>query len=388
MERASPHSSRSCEYSDRNVVTPNESVDQMIPLAQSAFNAAVGDDRVVLSLDHADDITSVKRLHSAIDGKPRDGRRYRLDMANLTGNNIHSRVNAKWGALVTNLLMGESFQNASVELQPPTRPAANTQLARSGMLFALARHRDLEMADNSESYARDNFSRWERDWVPTKPQLTLFDLGGDNVAPTSVENKVVAFLNPRSSRIEVNARKNAIYPWLQGFLGAVEHNTTMDVLRDLSVVTTELLDNVRDHAQSKNSFLVISEVNGSHKNRGSLQLVIVDDGRGMQKTINEQHLSDDPNQYLLACLNDKAPVRTGGRGDGLAKIIRRTKKYRGEIFVASGPTSDGTTVLVDHDYARSETVDAINADKDLGVQGTVVVLKLPHAEMSRKSRLL
>ncbi|MDV6310737.1 hypothetical protein R3Q15_02280 [Gordonia amicalis] len=356
------------------------------PMGQSAAveRGPTTDAPVELELDSASKIDAVQnfsaKLTPMVSGRSDS---FRLNFEHLTGSNAGSRLDTRWGALVANILMQDRFQHAHVEVTPPRKMAAATQLARTGLMYALARHHDLEFSGDDGEFAR-KCQPWKRDWVPVKPQLSLFDLGGEGIEPTAVGEKVVAFVNPRSSRIEVNARRNAIYPWLLEYMGTAKSATTMEVLDDLSTTTTELIDNIQEHARTRNGILTISEVSGDHRERGSVQIVALDDGQGVPASIRERDPSADVESVMLGYLNGTQEARSGGRGAGFRKLAELAAKYHARLTVASGPFEKGAkTILIDHDFAGDHIVRTVDHNENIDIHGTVVVIRIPHDTLTR-----
>ena len=338
---------------------------------------------VDLKIRDMDELRAVTEMVHKFADRPASGPSgYRLDLKDLTGLHNGSRVDARWGAMLTNLLMQSEFQEARVELLPPEFSAARTQLARVGMMYALARHPDLSVISDSDGF-RELCGTWRRDWVPVRPDLTLFDFGSEGTQPTSVADKVVAFVNPRESRIEVNARRNAIFPWLHDYLGAATGGTTMEVLDSLSSVTTELIDNIQEHASTNDGLLTISEVGHSPSDRGSVQLVAIDSGCGIPSSVLAREPEVDPAVRLAEYLNGESTSRAGGRGRGLQRIVEVVREYNGRLTIASGPDSEGETLFVDHQFSDNAENILVSCRPDFGIRGTVVVLRLTQRSLVR-----
>lgn len=308
--------------------------------------------------------------------------RYGLDLRKLSGKATEAR--SKFGPLLTNLLLSERAQSLPLDVHTPRDATAVAHLARAGVLFALSRHHDQRIVtdDNLPACGEtdDWLKLWRRDWKSIAPRRTLFEItpGLHSDEPEAMGDKIVAFLNPRPSRIDVESRQNAIYPWLVDFFGRsgeTSRDLRREVLRDVSSVTNELLDNIRDHARADQAFLILSGTGRGQKRM--LQLTVVDNGCGIPKSIlrNKYENSDTPMTYIANSLAGTQPKRSRGRGDGLAEIGRVTDKYQGNLVLATGPTDDNRTILVDHQFS-AENTDISPKELPLGIGGTVVVVRL------------
>lgn len=315
-----------------------------------------------------------------------DTRELELDFSHVSGRALGHQIVGKWGPLLSNLLLRAQLRDVPIEVIAPSQSAA-AQFARSGLLFALARHGRVTAHGESRPFLTE-LNPWRNDWQPVAPRSTLFEIPTeiDGVDPKRMGNKVVAFLNPAPSRIDVEARENAIYPWLRDLTKSNEYmdtSTRMEILRDISTITSELLDNIRDHADSSLSYMTLWSI-GSGVNQ-SLQMCIVDNGKGIPESVEKRHTNVEAADYLLQALNGSLPRRSRGRGDGLAKVSRTTQKYGGNILIATGPTAEGKSLLIDHDFSSSREIHAPTVE-NVGIIGTVVVAQLSIGKALHKSQ--
>jgi hypothetical protein len=363
--------------------------------------ASTADHAATVKVDGLSGRTALRALAGRLDQLRNDdlNQTVALDLSNLRGQN--KRVTPQWGAVLTNLLMTQ-FEDVPLKVELPTDATAQLQLARSGLCFALARHRRLRwdlLPDAGERVLR----RWRADWQPAAGQQALFNFEserGDDV-PAQVEREFVAFLNPnRAPRSSDRPDQAAVtYPWLREL---VHVEPELAVLRerlakDLSRATSELLDNVRRHAQMPPSgqcsiSLFITGNGGLDQSR--LYLSVLDTGVGIPHTIRRNYagagvvdaLSDA--DMLSAACNGQLPRRERDRGRGLNRIQGLVQRTQGRLFVATGPSETGSLV-VEHraDDDKDSRVQAQWVD-GLRVTGTVVVVSfvLRNGLLAQKER--
>lgn len=312
-----------------------------------------------------------------------------FQMANITGRG-QNRVSPKWGPVLTNILLRQLAELGPVTLALPASESAQQQIARSGLLFALARHPGLAVRDTSPQLERD-LSKWSRNWVPTDFEQTLFSIPGedDTSLPQDLGRDLVAFLNPILSSVEPSSEDidSVIYPWLRNLLSEARvHDAAVrkHVLRDISFATNELLNNVRDHARigyHGNCALSLFAT-GSSAADSRIYMSVVDDGVGMPRTLRDRPTSQvSDGQLVIDAFAGSLPRRHRGRGEGLSIVRDIADKYGGSVFAAAGPSELGSVV---YEHNSSEQA-ACKYVEDLHVKGTVIVLCLPTARMADNS---
>lgn len=338
----------------------------------------------VNSANSAEDVRAFNLdLRSAIDClQPNNAIALHLD--SLTGQ-IPQKSVGRYGPLISNILLNDINIKTPLKVSPPSSSSSAAQLARSGVMYALARHKsDLRTTNQWSTDSENNFfsglDRWRQDWQPVAPKSTLFELSSEieGIEPDQFDDHVVAFLNPSPSRIDLEARENAIYPWLRKIIPNAKSKNAKErtrILRDISSVTTELLDNILDHAGASQSFMIISAIRS--RSGPTLQISIVDNGRGVAGSLAKKY-SDvkDTASYLTAAFNGQLSRRAKGRGYGLSQVATVVNEYKGSILFATGSAEVDKTTVFDHNFAHSDVIKSAKLD-NLGIRGTVAVVRLP-----------
>jgi len=307
-----------------------------------------------------------------------------LDLSELRGQD--RRVTPQWGAVLTNLLMTE-YGDLPFTVALPRDTSAQLQLARSGLWFALARHKGVQWDSLPDAQDRV-LRRWRADWQPANGQQALFTFVGDRAddVPKQIERELVAFLNPnRVPRSSDRLDRDAItYPWLRDLVHVnPEMASNRELLaKELSLATKELLDNVRHHANVRpdgqcSISLFITGDGGLDRSR--LYLSVLDTGVGIPSTIRRNYvgvanvsaLSDA--EMVSAAFNGQLPRRQRDRGRGLNRIQALVQRTQGRLFVAAGPSESGAVVIEQRLDDQHPTVKAHHMD-GLNVNGTVVVV--------------
>jgi hypothetical protein len=301
-----------------------------------------------------------------------------LDLSDL------QRVTPSWGAVLSNILASHAKASSSLSVHLPSpATAANLQLARAGMYFALARHPGLEWDLDSSSALR----RWRHDWAMAEVESPLFEFGSEEVlteVPTtfSDDGRIVAFLNPiLAPRKEAPEFQKAVtYPWLrhmmkhQGDFDPAEENR---LHRQISFFTWELLDNIEEHAKlrtGKNCSLATFVTRGR---RNLLNMCVMDTGIGVLASLEKRYPGADEIDIVTHALTGTLPLRGPGRGHGLHHIIKLLGEFPGsEFFLASGPTRDGGSIVATWN-AETQHVLAPVKVPGLRMQGTVVLITMP-----------
>ncbi|WGY01810.1 ATP-binding protein [Nocardioides sp. QY071] len=311
-----------------------------------------------------------------------------LDLSEL------SDIDATWGAVLSNVLVSlREARNLMVHM--PSAPRAHTQLARSGMYFALARHPGFDWQQDLHGW-NDHLARWRRDWRPADLQDPLFDLAGEWVAreePNPFDDQLVAFLNPdRTPREDApNDQAAVVYPWLRHLMrhdGEVDPSEELDLHRKISLVTWELLDNIREHAHLSRAGQSSLATFATKGRPNHLNLYVMDTGVGIPASLRSR-LGDDPGSdtdSVAAALNGELALRGRSRGNGLRRIVSLVESMPGaSMFLASGPTTSRGSVVAELS-GGSKASKAVDAHTDarvrarevpVSMQGTVVVVKLP-----------
>ncbi len=305
-----------------------------------------------------------------------------LDFSHLAGG--HNKVSPQWGAVLANLLACR-YRDRMFSVDLPENAAANRQMARAGLYFSLSRHPGLDwksLDDASDALLR----RWLQNWEPAIPHQALFDVPhfDDRPGPTTLDEKLVAFLNADSyPRHEAESNQAAVlHPWLRRLIprhGSDQLDEAM--LVEVSRIVSELLQNVRHHAQLPADGLCSVSAfttRGSGIAGDRLYLSVFDTGVGMPATLEERSFSPDvpPALRVEAAFNGEMPSRARDRGRGLHRITCLVNDFGGSVFAATGSGTDETYIV---DHAGSNDDYSVQAREQAGVNmtGTVVVVALP-----------
>jgi anti-sigma regulatory factor (Ser/Thr protein kinase) len=295
-----------------------------------------------------------------------------------------SEIDATWGAVLSNVLVGGLRNARNVHVHMPDASTAHAQMARAGLYFALARHQGLDLSDSRGWEA--HLTRWRKDWHPINLQEPLFNLVGERIGteePDPFDDQLLAFLNPDRQPPEDTPRDQeaVVYPWLrtlmkQGTVG--DSAAARDLHHRLSVVTWELLDNIRDHAllpRDGQSSLATFATRG-RPNR--LHICVMDTGVGIPSSLRSRLDDDSRNdkQLLTAALKGELPKRGRDRGHGFERIVSLiSSQHGGRLFLASGPTADGGAIVAECS-AKSAGV-KVEVEPNVKMNGTVALVTLP-----------
>lgn len=333
--------------------------------------------RIALSASLGTSDEVVKTTSSLLDAFA-DGALVDLDLTDLR------RITPSWGAVLSNVLAGASSTSRLKVHLPDPAGAANLQLARAGIYFALARHPGLEW----DGYiTKKTLGRWRRDWTMAEVQSPLFNFESEQVltevpANFADDGRIVAFLNPtRAPRKEAPDFQNAVtYPWLRNLMvhrGAWDPAEESRLHRQISYFTWELLDNIEEHAKlgSGNNCSLATFVTRGRRNL--LNMCVMDTGIGVPASLVKRHPDTEEVDLVIEALAGKLPLRGPGRGNGLHRIIKQLQEERaGELFLASGPTADGGSIVANWNAERND-VPKVEKVSRLPMRGTVVLLTMP-----------
>jgi anti-sigma regulatory factor (Ser/Thr protein kinase) len=310
-----------------------------------------------------------------------------LDVAKAKGPEVISlsfaaeRVDPNWGAVLS-VVLASKYADLPLRVSFPDQPVDQLKLARSGIFFALSRHRALQV--QSEVRDRTLLEAWRHNWTPADYQQPLFsfpELADTAARPTKIGSGLVAFLNPdRVPPIDRRLDTEAVmFPWLTDLMRQRRmHNTRawrQYVCRKTSYATSELLDNVREHARLSDRGLCSLSAFVSRDNR--LHLSATDTGQGVLASLGQQLPGLEGEEALRRVLSGEPSEMGRGRGYGLSSIVRLVRQLgpKAGLFVASG-TGTGRSVIVDY-RGGTDTAPLPRAVEDLTMHGTVVALTIP-----------
>jgi hypothetical protein len=308
-----------------------------------------------------------------------------VDVAELV-DGTHHHLSVAWGAVVANVAASAISSQTALTVELPTSQQTRLQAGRSGLLFALARHRGLDW-DSLRKADRALIEAWTNDWQPADVRQPLFSCGVDPADVSAPDREIVAFLNPdRAPRSHTMNDQNAVvFPWLRAMMADAADDGEQwreALLGETALAAQELLDNVRQHAHLGHSDLcsVSYCITANDATGGAqLHLTVFDNGRGIPRTaarhFDEHHDADDPLSLVDAAFNGELPNRLCDRGRGLNRLTHLAQRRRGRLFAAtSNPGGDGSVVV---DFRPDDSTVASQYLPGLEVTGTVVVLTLP-----------
>jgi hypothetical protein len=176
---------------------------------------------------------------------------------------------------------------------------------------------------------------------------------------------------PNHHFIEITHLASNIYNLNDAFLDIFDayFDLNPESLNSLVFVFDELICNTTRHCQSKNGGYYFCQKN---INSNTIEVIIVDSGIGIQKSLNRAF----PHYNELTCLEEciKFGVTCGdGRGHGLYFIAELLKRNKGELITISGFShlhiKNGEQVLGSNPYFQGTIVKCIfNLDNTLPIE--------------------
>lgn len=279
-----------------------------------------------------------------------------LDFSHLAST---ANIDPRWGAVLSNVITRVT-RDRPLDVDLPEGAAAQTKLARAGLLFALARHPKLRSTHLSQLES-DALSPWRRNWQPVQADQALFDdvdaLVGE---PSVIRHRLVSFLNPNEvPRDFVRSEKAPlVHTWLRNLVGResfVDKRYLAQLLRDITVITDELLDNVRNHALVGPSGQCSLSLFATRGQTMRIYVTVMDTGRGIPNSLSEKYgdMIGTPMLGLQRALGGELDSYARDRGRGLSRIREIVERRRGRLFIASGPLESGEqSMSVDTDFAE------------------------------------
>lgn len=307
----------------------------------------------------------------------------RLDFSSLSYNR-QARISPQYGAILGNLIVSR-YSELPLVVQFPEAPTAQLQLARAGILFALARHQRLHVNNEEDgTFASSMLTAWRSNWTPADSQLALFDYSGsvDGEQPRPLDRNLLAFLNPdqlNQRQREMNTEA-VMYPWLHELMTQKDVVTTRSWRRYLSrqanITTTELLDNIRYHASLRTADLCAMTAFTTGDTR--LYLSVSDTGVGVASSLAGRYGEQESVAAFKRALEGKLPLGPRGSGRGLSDLIDRVNELGARFFCASGPGPEGAgALIVDHRGDLQAPVPDVEHVPGLAMRGTIVMVTLP-----------
>lgn len=306
-----------------------------------------------------------------------------LDLSPL-GEESAKRTHRTWGAVFANALLSE-IGNHPLKVTLPSSTNGRSQLARSGVLFALSQrnHEQTEFDESDLPFVE----KWRTDWKPNDRDFAnrLFDDSSDLANPLEVQDgRFVTFINPHhrttnESLVREVAHDQAM-PWATRLISRIAHGLSDDARQDLieavSGVVTELVWNV-GHAfvnqsgrsstvppDRRRSYVqVYSTDGGGEASHNRLHIVVCDSGHGIVRTLRPKLAAADrayseameskgsgfgDDQIVRSLLRAELPPFGQASGVGYERITRILTDFGGTFDLVSGSVDQsgvGSTVI-------------------------------------------
>lgn len=322
-----------------------------------------------------------------------------LDREGVSGSRM--RISSTWGSVLTNLLLG-LHPGTELRVSLPTNHGVLLQLARAGVVFAIAQHPHCTVLGATDRFTKD-LDRWREDWQPADPAQTSFFDDDNWASPEEVEPRFLAFLNPDRSPMATGDadRTNAIAPWLHALTRRVLTDPVGrdQLLSDVSMAVNELAENIVYHAKlidRDSCYVFVYATKGpSGDSANRLSIVAHDTGIGIDATLDpvfDSHETVDAASRVAAPFNGQMPRYGRDRGKGLARVISMARRRGGaSVFAATSLSEDPTGAIVLSGRQRGEFVPKRVAN--LPIKGTIVSVsfklsfpKSPRSEVRHAQR--
>lgn len=299
-------------------------------------------------------------------------------------------------ALLASLLLDRRYAHVTVLAVLPADPVAMLQLARSGLLFALAQrtgrtHVTVERDSDVLGDALDDvLEEWRKPWRPADYAFRRRVLaqqheerhGGTGGGP--VQDRLVTFVNPHMvsrARVNIELTSNVVVPWLQQLVEepppinrALSEGVRLPDVSQPAWLLDELVFNLADHAfdsySEARSYVQLFSTRASDNAPDRLHLTVWDNGLGLLPTLRSKAGSDLADEELLTELLENRLRYRRGRGKGLAEAIKVVRARGGTATVVSAGSNGQGTVLA---HVAGTGVETLSADW-LTTGGTLVML--------------
>lgn len=326
-----------------------------------------------------------------------------------------AHVDQLTAVLLASLLLSPAARDVDVRVRLPHSQRALHQLARGGLLFALA-NRDEARTKVHFTTGTENqlplfdvtgmlreLEPWRRNWRPadrafrramhataaTRPLEIDERLSG---ATSVIGTNFVTFINPHKSSatgIQRELTANLAVPWLAQMLHG---DANRQMLADVAEILDETLANINEHAFSAatphKSSAVQLYVTETHTRGQShtVHLLVLDTGMGIPASLRPKipHLADsDDEEVLEFSVSRSRQDRYYGRarGNALPDLCDMAVRNQGKLTIAtSGRAQQSTLLTVDPEGTKVETLAATP------IAGTIVLATIPvfvHARMRR-----
>lgn len=248
------------------------------------------------------------------------------------------RIDRVAGAIVSSALIG-SLGESPVRVRLPDSPHARLEvLSRSGLLFALTHRPGPVEHDGGRDFARV-LQTWrgaaaymQLSWDASK------SIGGRETGPRSH-----AWTNLHRGMLNYSGDKfgGSLKAWLElDVLQSRAKRLAEPLLEDISFVSSEILENIIEHASGETSLAHATITEGGTGSHDRLYLAMQDNGRGIESTARPKLVSSEVGlpgaQLLKALVEGTLATFPASRGRGLPTIWQIVRRNDAAMHVVTG----------------------------------------------------
>lgn len=336
-------------------------------------------------------------------GRESQGVSYLVDLSDaaICGSAGASAIRLHMPSVMTlaNLISGR-FRRLSLRVRLPDADSINRQLARGGIFHAIARRPGSTHVENEPVEWLEAMESWNRDFHPSDCRMRRDALVDSKIEPSPTRSMRAAFQRQLFSVVQPHMRKaievgDDMRPlastWLTDRLGVPSNSEVSTQIDDYLGVFQQIVVNICEHARIEDTkggsslAQIFATYGGGERSQNRLQLMVVDNGYGLSKSLPERYRDKHRNaaESLTDALMGDLPGFDGARGRGL-KYVRETamSNYRSS---GSGVTPNRISVITVGDAPESAAVMNWSADsadptvqqyEDVPVMGTLVMVSL------------
>ena len=328
---------------------------------------------------------------------------YLLDLSDSaicgTADSSAIRLNTPSVMTLANLISGR-FRRLSLKVRLPNADSINRQLARGGIFHAIARRPGPTHIENEPAEWLETMESWNRDFHPSDCQMRRDALVDSKIEPSPTRSMRAAFQKQLFSVIQPHMRKaievgDDMQPlastWLTDRLGVTSSSEVSIQIDDYLGAFQQIVVNICEHARIEDTrggsslAQIYATYGGGERSLNRLQLMVVDNGYGLSKSLPERYRDRRRNatESLTDALMGNLPGFSGARGRGL-KYVRETAMANHRSS-GSGVTPNRISVITVGDATDSAAVMTWSADsadpavqqyEGVPVTGTLVMVSL------------
>lgn len=301
--------------------------------------------------------------------------------------------------ILANLISGR-YRRLSLKVRLPTADSINRQLARGGIFHAIARRVGSTQIENEPPEWFETMESWNRDFHPDDCQMQRHALVDSKVEFSVTRSMRAAFQKHLFSVIQPHMRKaidvgDDMQPlastWLTDRFGVPSNSEASTQIDDYLGAFQQIVVNVCEHARIEDTeggsslAQIYATYGGGERSLNRLQLMVVDNGYGLSKSLPERYT--DKHRNAAESLNDalmgKLPGFYGARGRGL-KYVRETAmaNYRSSdssvmpnriTLITVGDAPDSAAVM---SWSADSAAPTVQQFEEVPVRGTLVMVSL------------